>query len=287
MMRRLVATLVLGTLAALIWAPLTVSGAGSSSPIAPASPTATATASPAASSMPIFSAPPLASANLLVEPYPSATAGDPAPTATAAVAAPSSATGVAPTPAPASGSGGGTVAAATGAPQVTSASTTPGDTAPRASSAPGGTPAERAPVTSPGGSAVAGAAAGPAATLPGDRSQTLLLTLIGVAAIAAFGVFFMLLGRQRRDIHDELVALAAAETSARERRGSKREDPAEVLARAAAAAMAARTVRRGRIRAADDPILRGMGLGSDDPEPPTGPDQPVRRRPRVPPAREG
>jgi hypothetical protein len=51
---------------------------------------------------------------------------------------------------------------------------------------------------------------------------------------------------------------------------SAADDPEEVLARAAEVILGARAVRRSRIRAADDPVLRAMGLGPDDPPPTPG-----------------
>jgi hypothetical protein len=97
-----------------------------------------------------------------------------------------------------------------------------------------------------------------AAAAPIDGSGTvndgMVVYLIGaMAAVAAFG-FFLVLARRRRD-EEEPLAAAAAPTPSR-----------------APAPLATRTIRRGRLEQANDPILESMGLNKPS-------DPPAVRRP--------
>jgi hypothetical protein len=68
----------------------------------------------------------------------------------------------------------------------------------------------------------------------------LLIGVAGVAGIALIGSALLLFGRRRSDPTEEQLAAAAADT---------------------AAALERRTIRRSKVRLADDPIVAAMGIG--------------------------
>jgi len=85
--------------------------------------------------------------------------------------------------------------------------------------------------------------------------MVLLVGLSGVAAVALIGVATMLAGR-RRDHDDEAAVPAAASFAARATRPSPDATPDAVMER--------RTLRQGRVRMTDDPIVAALGIGNDD-----------------------
>ena len=222
MTRRPVAVLLLATIAALVWAPLTV-----------------------------FAASPTPSVSLLVAPEPSAGAVLPAPTATPTAAAPSVATVATPAATATPTTHGDATLVAPSGPVARAVASPPGaDTSP-ASPAPRAAASPAAPRSSPAAADASSTPSAAATPVRDGLSETMLLTVIGVAVIAILGVFFMILGVRRPHAEGP-------------------EDPKAVLSRAAEAAMTARTLRRARISPADDPILRAMGLGPEVPPPSRG-----------------
>ncbi len=230
MTRRPVAVLLLAIIAALGWAPLAVSAAT-----------------------------PKPSTNLVVEPEPSGAEGVPAPSATPAADAPPVASLATPTP----------LARTASVVDATSASSAPvaravaspprGDAAAASEELPAA-----ASVAAPMESAsVAEASVPPSASVapPQDGlSRTMLLTLVGV--VASMGMLLMILGTRERG-KSPVTAGSVSGVGTRPRSSEAGhpvdpDDPAGILARAA---------RRSRLSAADDPILRSMGLGPDVPPP--------------------
>ncbi len=269
-MRRVLVLPLLAILAALVWAPLTVSAAD---PLASVSPSPHPAASaPSPTDAPIYATLPTAKASTqpIVEPVGSpqsepVAAPSASTTALPPVAVPSASptalplVAAAPTasPVPAStpvdggaapsGGGGSTPSGDSGNGGAAPASSSPGSPAPSG--------AGLAPAGSPKASAASPESLGRPADLPAGLSQTMTITLLGAGLAGLLAACFLLLGFRRRRFDGEAQPATAGGTG---------EDPEERLTRSAEAAMAARSMRRARIAPSDDPILRAMGLGIDE-----------------------
>ncbi len=245
---------------------------------APASAAPTAFLSP----LPAVKASPGDSSLPVAEPQPSAPTPAAAPAATAS---PASIDATAATASPASTARPADAAPATSTPATrpTAAAQATGGAAGAGASGVTGSPdtAARSPAPS-GGGANAVPRASPAATgaAEGQRARdaaapgltpTMLAALFAMTFLAAVGVAFILLAARRRSAETASVVSPRREP---------RREPG--LTSSMEAMLAERAARRGRIRAVDDPILRGMGLDQDG-EPRAGrPGEPPRRAPRRP-----
>ncbi len=227
-MRRSLATAVLAILAALVWAPLTVSAASPSlpDPLATAEPSVPPVSSPPGSAEPTVPASQREGGNADPKPGAGATAAAAAPTTTPQTGTLPAAAQSTPSAAPHATTGASLGSPPPRTPDPVPAIPVVAHVSPRPTDA-----AQATPEASPD----AGAAPARAGPLSADQSRTTVLTLIGVGLMAVLGIVFMLLGS---------------------RRGGGEAPSAE-------ATLAARAARRSRVRPADDPILRAMGLGTE------------------------